>query len=258
MLVIANDVLHQSGGAHVTGIGCLVGPGVLDRVDHLEGLHALAERVGVAVVNTWGAKGVFRWDSPYHGGTAGLQARDFELAGLGEVEVLITSGIDPDEVTSRPWDGRAEVIDVHPGELARFARRWDRPAGRPERPRLYSELAAVIGPMYADPASPPARARALAERLPAGGRIVAPPGLLGYWVARTLPTTEPGSVVVPARGDAAEARALAAELASRAPVVYVSDVAVEVPGAQVELWDDVELSLPSALLDVAGPIVAWG
>jgi hypothetical protein len=41
-------------------VGFLVGPGVLA---HVDGVRALAERLGVAAINTWGAKGVFRWDS---------------------------------------------------------------------------------------------------------------------------------------------------------------------------------------------------
>jgi hypothetical protein len=41
-------------------------------------------------------------------------------------------------------------------------------------------------------------------------------------------------------------------------VVYVSDVPVDVPGARVVVWDDLDLSVPDALLEVAGPIVAWG
>ena len=160
-------------------VGFLVGPGVLG---HLAGLHQAAERIGVAVINTWGAKGVFRWDSDLHGGTAGLQERDFELAGLGQVDVLVTSGLDPAEVTTTPWAGRAEVIDVEPAGLARFAGSWDRPRQQPVPPRLYTELAAVIGPMYDDPATPPARIRSMSERLPGrrcGVRPAWPGGVLG-------------------------------------------------------------------------------
>ena len=113
-------------------VGFLVGPGVLA---HVDGVRALAERLGVAAVNTWGAKGVFRWDSPFHGGTAGLQARDFELAGLGEIDVLVTSGLDPAEVTGRPWEGRAEVVDVEPAGLAAFGDTWAHPPATPSRPR---------------------------------------------------------------------------------------------------------------------------
>ena len=178
---------------------------------------------------------MFRWDSPFHGGTAGLQARDFELAGLGDVDVLVTSGLDPDEVTSTPWEGRAEVIDVAPAELGELPSWWDRPRQEPSPPRLYTELAAVVMPMYDDPSTPPARLRRMSEQLEPGAAVFAPPGLLGYWVARTWPTTVPGSVVVPARSE------------------YV------VPAAAVLIeLDGVDLTIPQPLLDVAGPVVAWG
>jgi len=169
----------------VSRLGILVGPGVV-RDGCVDGLRAFAVRVGCGVVNTWGAKGVFPWDDPFHFGTAGLQARDFERAGLGEVDVLVTSGLDAAEVTSQPWLGRADVIDVPPADLATVE--LDLPAGTLARPALYSELAAVVGPLYARPGSPPARAAALAASLPAGGLVVAEPGLVGFWVARTFPT----------------------------------------------------------------------
>lgn len=183
------------------------------------------------MVNTWGAKGVFRWDDPLHFGTAGLQARDFELAGLGDVDVLVTSGLDPAEVTSSPWEGRAEVIDVAPADLAMFADTL--PAGTTERPGLYTALAEVIGPMYQQPDSPPARAAALAAALPDDGVVIASPGLVGFWIARTFPTARPGTVRI--TGDAVDG------------ALRVSD----------EDWADIDLD-PSALVAVAGPIVAWG
>ena len=223
----------------------------------VEGLHALAQRARCGVVNTWGAKGVLRWDDPRHFGTAGLQARDFELAGLGEVDVLVTSGLDPDEVTSTPWAGRAEVIDVAPADLATFERLL--PRGSVERPALYTELAAVVGPLYDQPGSPPARAAALAASLPVGGLVVAEPGLVGFWVARTFPTAVPGSVAVPARGgsEGAWARARDAARTGR-PVTLVTAARPPdaLPGVQIETWDDVDLD-PSALVAVAGAIVAF-
>lgn len=210
----------------------LVGPGVV-RAGCVEGLRSFARRVGCGVVNTWGAKGVVPWDDPLHFGTAGLQARDFDLAGLGEVDVLITSGLDPAEVTSRPWEGRAEVIDLDPSALAASAPVL--PPGSLERPELYEALAAVVGPLYDRPGSPPARAAALAASLPADGVVVAAPGLVGFWIARTFPTTRPGSVRI---------------------------TAAEVQGPRVtrvldDDWADADLD-PSALIAVAGPIVAWG
>lgn len=239
-------------------LGILVGPGVV-RAGCAEGLRGFAARVGCGVVNTWGAKGVFRWDDPLHFGTAGLQIRDFELAGLGEVEVLVTSGLDPAEVTSQPWAGRAEVIDVPPAELATVE--LDLPPGALERPALYTELAAVIGPMYEQPGSAPARAAALAASLPEGGVVLAEPGLVGFWIARTFPTTRPGSVIVPATGGVQAAWQTAGQAAAQGrPVILVAASApvTELPGVTLELWHPDALDLnPSALVAVAGEIVAW-
>ena len=224
----------------------------------MAGLHAFADAAGCGVVNTWGAKGVFVWDDPRHFGTAGLQERDFELAGLGEVDVLVTSGLDPAEVTSRPWAGRAEVIDLDPLELA--TARPSLPPGSLERPPLYDQLAAVCGPLYARAGTAPARAAQLAAALRPGGAVVAEPGLAGFWVARTFPTSVPGRVVVPATAGAAAARAVTAELsaAGRAAALERAAEAAAAAGAVVEVWrpDEVELD-PAPLVAVAGPIVAW-
>jgi thiamine pyrophosphate-dependent acetolactate synthase large subunit-like protein len=223
---------QEQWGLGVSRLGILAGPGVVE-AGCVEGLRAFAHRVGCGVVNTWGAKGVFRWDDPLHFGTAGLQARDFELAGLGDVDVLVTTGLDPDEVTSTPWEGRAEVIDVPPADLATYER-W-LPPGTTERPELYTALAAVVGPMYEQPGSPPARAAALAASLPDDGIVVAAPGLVGFWIARTFPTSRPGSVRI------------TRDEGPGAAVVRVHD----------DDWADVDLD-PSALVAVAGAIVAWG
>ncbi len=225
------------------------------------GLHAFADAVGCGVVNTWGAKGVFVWDDPRHFGTAGLQARDFELAGLGDVDVLVTSGLDPAEVTSEPWAGRAEVVDIAPRELASAATSRSWPAGSLERPALYTELAAACGPLYATDGSAPARAAALAASLPEGGLVVAEPGLVGFWVARTFPTSVPGSVVVPAAGgpEAAHALALAAARAGRTVTLVAHEAAdIAAGGLVLEVWGDGSVDLdPAPLVAVAGEIVAW-
>jgi hypothetical protein len=244
----------------VSRLGILVGPGVV-RERCVDGLRAFAARVGCGVVNTWGAKGVVRWDDPLHFGTAGLQARDFELAGLGDVDVLVTSGLDAAEVTSTPWLGRAEVIDLAPTELATAVPSL--PRGTTERPPLYTALAAVVGPLYDVPGSPPARAAALAASLPAGGVVVAAPGLVGFWIARTFPTSVPGSVLVPARGTADTAWRAAVDLAAAGhPVTLVTGDADppprDLPGVAVEVWTAAQNDLdPAPLVAVAGPIVAW-
>lgn len=214
----------------MSSLGILAGPGVVS-AGCVEGLQAFARRMGCGVVNTWGAKGVFRWDDPHHFGTAGLQARDFELAGLGDVDVLVTTGLDPAEVTSSPWQGRAEVIDIRPADLVSFDEVL--PTGTLSRPSLYTALSAVVGPMYDRPGSAPARAAALAAELPDDGVVVAAPGLVGFWIARTFPTSRPGSV-----------RITTEEVAG---AVLVTDAD----------WADVDLD-PAPLVAVAGEIVAWG
>lgn len=75
----------------------VVGPGVV-RSDHVNGLERFARSAGVGIVNTFGAKGVFRWDSPFHFGTVGLQERDLELAGITGADVVIVAGLDTDEI----------------------------------------------------------------------------------------------------------------------------------------------------------------
>jgi len=185
-----------------TDVAVVVGPGVLRArggVGAVDLLQAFAAQTGWAVVNTWGAKGVFPWDSPFHAGTAGLQARDLELAGVTTAPIVVTVGLDPDEVPGGLGPGQR--LDLHPLHLAVAAQGWPAPAGDPPRPPLYTELAAVVGPAYESTAVPlhPARAsRDLGGMRPSGGVVVADPGPAGLWVARTFPTVEPGSVLVPA------------------------------------------------------------
>ncbi len=177
----------------------LAGPGVL-RCGAVASLAGLARDLGVGVVNTWGAKGVFRWDSPHHHGTAGLQARDFELAGVTRAGLVIAVGLDPLEAPRSRWEGPT-VLEVEPWQLDSLALRWPTPADVPPVPALYRELSAALGPLYTAEQVPltPARAAAdLAASRPAGTVVVADPGLAGLWVARAFPTTEAGSVVVPA------------------------------------------------------------
>lgn len=204
----------------------LAGPGVV-RHGAVADLHEVAARLGVGVVNTWGAKGVYRWDSPFHFGTAGLQARDAELAGLTTAELVITTGLDPHEMPVETW-ATGPVLDVDPRVLRALTFRWDESTRTLTRPALYERLSSVLAPLYASDAAPltPARAAAdLGALRPDGGLIAADPGPAGLWIARALPTTEPGSVVVPALEvhGFALAAAVAASLDDRAAVAVVAD-----------------------------------
>ncbi|MCX7621500.1 MAG: hypothetical protein N2037_11740 [Acidimicrobiales bacterium] len=216
----------------------LAGPGVL-RHDATKALAALARDLGVGVVNTWGAKGVFRWDSPHHYGTAGLQARDFELAGVTSADVVIAVGVDPLESPRTRWEGPA-VLEIEPWQLGALALRWPGPAELPPPPALYRELAGALRPLYASAQVPLSPARAVAdagEVRPEGALVVADPGPAGLWVARALPTTEAGSVVVPSAvqpGFAVAAGAVAS-LDGRLSISITTDPIDETTEAVLEL-----------------------
>ncbi len=281
-------------------VGVVVGPGVLRALDGdgvVEHLQRFAAQTGWAVVNTWGAKGVFAWDSPFHAGTAGLQARDFELAGLTDRLLVVTVGVDGDELPADAL-GSAQVLELHPVHLAFAAEGWPEPGADPPRPELYTALSAVVGPAYESSAVPlhPARAsRDLGTLRPEGGLVVADPGSAGLWVARTFPTVEPGSVLVPATnapGAAAAAALLHGALAVTTwpldPMTEALldlarsldlDVTVEAWGSEGELGSPEDRSTRTAealarpgvdvvpvpvdftatadLVAVAGDVVAW-
>lgn len=186
----------------------VAGPGVI-AARAQRGLRAMAEITGATVVNAVNAKGLFRWDDPLHGGTIGLQAGDAELAEITSADLVVTTGLDPADSASltaalatRAEDDPDDVIEIHPGHLAWTAGGWP-PAEQPgARPPIYERIASVVGPMYeAGPdadgrIAPPRAAAALAAARPPGGLVVAAPGAAGFWIGRTFPTTEPGSVVI--------------------------------------------------------------
>ena len=209
----------------LAGPGVLVGPA--DRTaDALAGLRSLAAAYDLGVANTWGAKGVFNWDSPHHLGTCGLQARDFELLGWSEADAILAVGID-DAESPRERFALSPVIDIDVHDLSSLAAsaRPPKAAGDPTRPslvnNLYPRLAAVAAPGYVDDKVPLHPARAVADLgavLPPGGLVAADPGVAGLWVARTFPTPalapgEPRRVVVPAVREPGAAVRLAVEAA---------------------------------------------
>jgi thiamine pyrophosphate-dependent acetolactate synthase large subunit-like protein len=271
------------------------------RAGAVDGLRALAAKAACGVVNTWGAKGVFRWDSPHHFGTAGLQADDFALAGFDDAQIVIATGIDPLESPPERW-AFGQVLDVEPAQLATLVDHWSPPtADVPPYPALYRELSAALADLYADGTSVPRNpARAAAELgalRPVGALVAVDPGPAGLWMARTFPTTETGSVIVPSRAvrGFAAAAGVVSSLDGRPSVSVISgdvDEATQAVidlanrwGAQlvVEVWGDdddgsdrgevlrdalesratvvsrvgVDFSSTSVLTDVAGPVVAW-
>lgn len=252
------------------------GPGVV-RCDAVTALRAFAATANLGVANSWGAKGLFEWQSPHHLGTVGLQERDFELCGFGSVDLILAAGVDPEETPRHRW-ALAPTVEIDPRSLAtlRLTRRpW--PVARPP---LYDLLAGVVMPQYSSERRPPPPGRRIAElkaRLGRSDRVAADPGTLaGFWVARAFPTTHLGSVVVPARPMAGFAAAAAVAGALRghrvvgvttAPIDEATSAVLDFAArrgiaAEVEAWGEggvpVDWSPTEELIEIAGPIVAWG
>ena len=164
-------------------------------------IRDLAERTNIGVLNTWAAKGLFPWSHPAHLGTMGLQSGDVELAGLLDHDDVILCGVSDEELPR----GKLTALgvrwrDVLPGDLASLPlpiRSEPTP-----HPALYDALFAVCQPMFADDSLPlnPARAAAdLAAALPAGGVVCGDASRSGFWLGRTIPTRDLGSVRLPTR-----------------------------------------------------------
>ena len=242
----------------------LAGAGVI-RDDAVTALADFAKSTGLGVLNTFTAKGLFRWDSPFHLGTGCLQERDLALAGAGPDSAVLVVGVDTAEcvpalLTAAGVDpSLAAWRSLAPADLAASAARirasWGGPPQPPPQPELFSVLWDVAQPLYKLEGSPlnPARASSdVAAALGPQGIVCAEPGRAGWWVARTVPTTRLGSVNVPATGGPGTAVANALALAGRwMPAVAVvdgplSDAAAELIeqgrsrglGFVVEVWGD--------------------
>nr|MDT0664076.1 hypothetical protein [Micromonospora sp. DSM 115978] len=221
------------GGRPLTVDLVLAGRGVV-RAGAVDGLRQFCERTGLGVLNAFTAKGVFRWDSPFHLGTGMLQERDVALAGASPESTVLAVGLDLDECLPAAMAAAGVSAETHlwsvaPEQLlnaaAQVRRRPEAPDGPPA---LYRELAAVVQPLYAVEDGPlnPARAAAdVAAVLPDNGAVDVEPGLPGLWVGRALPTTRLGSARVPAAGGAglAVAGALLHGLRGDGPAVAVVD-----------------------------------
>ena len=220
----------------------LAGAGVI-RSGYARELAAFAESTGLGVLNTFTAKGLFRWDSPFHLGTGCLQERDLQLAGAGPDSAILVVGVDVDEC--RPALLHAAGVaaslsgwrSVDPAELAEAADRvrasWGGPPTPPAQPELFTALWNVAQPLYKLEGAPlnPARAASdIATVLGADGVVCAEPGLAGWWIGRTVPTTRLGSVAIPAAGPPGAAVAQALRTAEGGnPVLAVVDAPLSAP-----------------------------
>jgi len=100
----------------------VVGPGVVP--DHVDAVRRFAADTGLGVLNTYGVKGLFRWDDPAHLGTIGLQERDVELAGVLDADLVLGVGLDDRELGPGDLGPKAQVVD--PADLPAWAQRLGR------------------------------------------------------------------------------------------------------------------------------------
>jgi hypothetical protein len=211
---LVNDVIPHSPVVHETwiepaievveavrsagSVTVLAGPGVV-RESAVPAIHDLAVKGNLGVLNTWGAKGIFDWRSRHHLATVGLQEHDFVLGGLGEVALIISTGLDPLESPQSRWQ-LAPSVDVPPHMLGPLAEQCPSRAGEIEIPPLRSRLAAVTQRGWArerGPLPPTRVTMHYAACLAQGALVAADAGVAGFWVARTLGTTRLGGVIVP-------------------------------------------------------------
>jgi hypothetical protein len=236
----------------------LAGPGVVE-CGAVTGLHDLAVSAGLGVLNTWGAKGVFHWRSQHHLATVGLQAEDFVLAGLADVDLVIASGISQSESPDWRWQLGPPTLRIEPAALASLAEQCGPPRSPPSMPALRARLADVTqrGWRGPDVPIPPSRVTLhYAECLAEGALIAADAGIAGYWVARTLGTSRLGAVVVPSTnwpGYAAACIAVALLRRPGQPALAVIDGPVdETTMAIVEAAASLGVHVPVEVWDPAG------
>jgi hypothetical protein len=231
----------------------LAGPSVVQQ-GAVPGLHDLAVAGGLGVLNTWGAKGVFHWRSRHHLATVGLQADDFRLSGLAEVDLIIVTGLDPAESPEARWR-LAPALPVPPAALAPLAERCTGRPGGPALPLLRTRLADVTQRGWVESAGPLSPSRVTlhyAECLAEGALIAADAGVAGYWVARTLGTPRLGSVIVPSSARPGFAAACIAVARLRRPSQSALAVVDGPPDPAT-----VAVVAAAAALGVHVPIEAW-
>jgi acetolactate synthase-1/2/3 large subunit len=199
----------------------LAGNGAI-RTHASRALRAFVHTTGIPVAETFMAKGLIDYEDPHALGTVGLQARDYEMAGFDDADVVIAVGYDLVEHKPENWNPKADkkiiVIDTVPAEideffvpavelvgdiahvLARLAAGASRKA--PERPptdRLRELALGALRDGARDDHFPMRPARVLHDLRRALGRddlLVSDVGLHKLWIGRMFPAHEPGTVLI--------------------------------------------------------------
>ena len=201
----------------------LAGNGAI-RTHASRALRAFVHTTGIPVAESFMAKGLLDYEDPHALGTVGLQARDYELAGFDDADVVIAVGYDLVEHKPEHWNPRADkqivVIDTVAAEideffmpevelvgdianvLARLAAgcsRKDSSAGGDGFERLRHLVFGALDEAREDdhfPMRPPRVLCDIRRALRRRDVLVSDVGLHKLWIGRMFPAHEPGTVLI--------------------------------------------------------------
>jgi acetolactate synthase-1/2/3 large subunit len=198
----------------------LAGNGAI-RTHASRALRAFVQATGIAVAETFMAKGLLDYEDPYALGTVGLQSRDYAMAGFEDADVVIAVGYDLVEHAPEHWNPRADkqivVIDTVAAEideffipeveligdiahvLARLAAGASRQHSETGSDRLRELVLGALRDGREDnhfPMRPPRVLWDIREALGRDDLLVSDVGLHKLWIGRMFPAHEPGTVLI--------------------------------------------------------------
>ena len=201
----------------------LAGNGAI-RTHASRALRAFVHTTGIPVAETFMAKGLLDYEDAHALGTVGLQARDYELAGFEDADVVITVGYDLVEHKPEHWNPHANkkivVIDTVAAEideffipeveligdiahvLARLAAGCSRKnasadgAGFDRLRDLVFGALRDAGDDEHFPMRPPRVLSDIRQALRRNDLLVSDVGLHKLWIGRMFPAHEPGTVLI--------------------------------------------------------------
>ena len=184
-------------------------------------LRAFIHNTGIPVAETFMAKGLVDYEDPKALGTVGLQARDYEMAGFDECDLVIAIGYDLVEHSPKHWnphrDKQIIVIDSIAAEidqyfvpdveligdiahvLAGLAAGCSRSQTTAGTSRLHEVVMGALRDARDDdhfPMRPPRALWDLREALGRNDILVSDVGLHKLWIGRMFPAHEPGTVLI--------------------------------------------------------------
>jgi acetolactate synthase-1/2/3 large subunit len=184
-------------------------------------LRAFVQVTGIPVAETFMAKGLLDYEDPGALGTVGLQARDYEMAGFEDADVVIAIGYDLVEHSPEHWNPRGDkqivVIDSVAAEIDEFfvpeveligdiahvlaglATACSRTPGVVASSGLRAVTLRALSEAREDhhfPMRPPRVLWDIRQALGPLDILVSDVGLHKLWIGRMFPAHEPGTVLI--------------------------------------------------------------